>query len=334
MFPFDIGTQRSRVANNRTFRVSQRPVRVNDKNPADRTVQSDHTPHPVHRAKLTGVTIRCHMVTGTAQREAGTQKTVLKHYAHLSGPDLADLGPDTVAVCPLGAIENHGSHLPLGTDTILADAILDAVDDKLPAELPTVRLPALWLGASIEHTRRAGTLSSPASRLIASIGDVAKGLSDHGVRRLVLFSAHGGNNPPAKIAAVEARARHGMLCAAVHWLDFGLPEGLVPPGPVRADTHGGWMETSMMLAVAPDLVGKTRPGPSGKTPPAAMLYPDGPVAWGWMSDDLGNDGVIGNPEQATLELGRALVDHAATSLAQLIGQISAAEWNPAPSPRS
>ncbi|MGI9407193.1 MAG: creatininase family protein [Hyphomicrobiaceae bacterium] len=254
----------------------------------------------------------------------------MRIYAHLNQSDIAELAPDTVAVLPLGSIENHGLHLPLGTDTIIAEAILDRTDNHLGnAKTHSVRLPPLWLGSSVEHSERPGTLTTPATRFVAQILDIAESLSRNNIRRLILLSAHGGNNSPARIAAIEARARHKMLCATPHWLDFGLPDDFEPPTPVGQDAHGGWMETSMMLAAAPDLVSKDRPAARKTGAPAAMLYPDGPISWGWMTDDLGKDGVIGDASHATPERGKALLDHAAKSLAALITQIATADWPPA-----
>lgn len=251
---------------------------------------------------------------------------MLKHWMQLSGHDLADLPDHTVVICPLGAVECHGPHLPSGTDTIIADGILDAIPATALNGVTALRLPPLWLGASMEHSSQKGTLSAPAAQLIRQIDDLANHVAKHNVKRLILFSAHGGNNPVARIAALEARTKHGLLCAATHWMDFGLPDGLTPPAPVRQDAHGGWMETSMMMTIAPELVHATRPGPSDRPTPAPLLFPDGPVNWGWMSEDLGADGYIGAPNLATRELGDELVSNAATSLAKLIRQMAEAEW--------
>lgn len=251
---------------------------------------------------------------------------VLQNWTHLSGHQLGNLPDRTVAICPLGAVESHGPHLPTGTDTLIADGILDAIAEPDVANFSALRLPALWLGASLEHTSKSGTLSSPATRLIETIADLAARVADHGVKRLILLSAHGGNNAAARIAALEARAQHGLLCAAAHWMDFGLPANLKAPAPIRQDAHGGWIETSMMMSIAPELVRTPLPEPSNKAAPAPLLFPNGPIHWGWMSEDLGDDGYIGAPHLASQDLGDQLVTHAATSVAGLIRHMASADW--------
>ena len=239
----------------------------------------------------------------------------------------------TVAVLPLGAMESHGPHLPLGTDTIIAQGILDRAASLDESTTPVLCLPALWLGASTEHADRAGTLSLEPEALITQIEAVGEGLARAGVKKLLLFNAHGGNISAANIAVLKLRKRFGFLAANVHWLDYGLPAELSPPAPAKEDIHGGWIETSVMLHLAPNLVG---PSPAAREPhpPAAGLFPRGPVAWGWMTSDLAANeiegGWIGWPDRGTAELGRTLVDHAAQQVLTTLRELAAASWSPNP----
>lgn len=249
----------------------------------------------------------------------------------LSYADLAQtaypVDGDVVAVLPLAAVESHGPHLPLGTDGIIIDGILAravAADGGRPRR--ALRLPTLWLGASAEHADRPGTLSIEPESLIAQIVAVAQGLALAGVRRVVLLNGHGGNAAAATIAALRLRTRVDMLAVNVHWLDFGLPPGLVAPGPVETDIHGGWVETSAILHLAPQLVTGDAIAPAPPRGPAGMLYPFGPVAWGWKTDDLAPGGWIGRPDLATPELGMALIDHTAGQLVRLLDEVAAATW--------
>lgn len=247
-------------------------------------------------------------------------------YAEATQADFPAAGRD-VAILPLAAMETHGPHLPLGTDGLIADGILDrAAELGVGGKGSVWRLPTLWLGASAEHGDRAATLSLEAEPLIAQIVAVGEGLASAGLRRIVLFNAHGGNGPAAAVAALRLRTRLGMLAANVHWLDFGLPDGLVPPAPVAGDIHGGWIETSAILHLAPHLVRAERAGPAPAQPPASMLYPGGPVAWGWKTGDLADGGWVGHPELARAGLGKALIDHAAGRLLTLIDEVAAATW--------
>ena len=232
-----------------------------------------------------------------------------------------------VAVLPLGAMEAHGPHLPLGTDTLIATGILDHAARLDTSADPILRLPPLWLGASAEHGDRAGTLSTEPEALIAQIEAIGEGLARSGVKRILLFNAHGGNVSAASIAALKLRRRFAMLAASVHWLDYGLPDGLTPPANAKDDIHGGWIETSVMMHFAPHLVGKASAATSPAAP-AKSLFPGGAVAWGWMTGDLAPGGWIGRPDLADADLGRQLVDHAARQTLATLLELAAASWNP------
>lgn len=239
------------------------------------------------------------------------------------GPNLAQ----AVAVLPLGSVEAHGPHLPIGTDTILAERLLDRAEPALHRDTITVlRLPALWLGASVEHVGQRGTASVDAEIVVANVSAVAAAMSRLGVCRLILWNAHGGNVAALAIAALAARRSHGLLVANAHWLDFGVPPSLALPTPVREDVHGGWMETSLMLELAPDLV---VPGAIEANPPrqlASCLYPYGPIDWAWLSEDLASGGWAGRPDLATADLGRALSEHITLGVIQLVQDLAGTLW--------
>jgi creatinine amidohydrolase len=225
------------------------------------------------------------------------------------------------AVLPLAAMEAHGPHLPLGTDSIIITAILDRCQPATPA----LRLPCLWLGASTEHADRPGTLSQEPEAMIAQILAIGDGLRRAGISRLVLANGHGGNIALADLAALKLRTRFRMLVANAHWLDFGLPPDITPPADPGQDWHGGWLETSILLAHAPHLVGSERPAspPDGSGLPP-LLAPFGPIRWGWRTSDLSSAGHIGRPDLAHAALGEKLLNHAAAGYADLLDQFALA----------
>ncbi|MCC6914538.1 MAG: creatininase family protein [Rhodospirillaceae bacterium] len=247
---------------------------------------------------------------------------MLTPYIHLTQADLPL--KDAVAVIPLASMETHGPHLPLGTDGLIAEGILAHAAERITAR--AVSLPTLWLGASSEHCAHAGTLSCEPEHMIASIAAHGEGLARAGIKRVVLFNGHGGNIALGSIAALKLRTRFDMLAASAHWLDFGLPAGLIAPAPANPDVHGGWVETSVMLHLAPHLVKREKAKANEAKTPAASLFPTGPINWGWKSEDLAGGGWIGRPDLAQAGLGKAMVDHAATSLATLIDELAAAKW--------
>lgn len=233
-------------------------------------------------------------------------------------------GRPVVALLPVGAVENHGPHLPLGTDHLIADAFAERLAEECGEEV--CRLPALWLGVSGEHVSDneapQATLSIEASTLIETIDGIAAGLARAGVTRLLLMNGHGGNVAALSIAALNARRQHGILAANAHWLDFGLPPEISPPTETRADVHGGWLETSLMLALRPELVSTDAATANPTISGNSLLFPSGPVQWGWKTDDLAPGGWVGRPDLATAETGQHLLTHALKHFRLLVTEMA------------
>lgn len=249
-------------------------------------------------------------------------------YTDLNQHDLP-LAPETVAILPLAAIESHGPHLPLGTDVMIAEAIVDRAAttlERADQEQLAVMLPTLWLGASDEHSVTPGTLTQEAELLITQIVAIGASLAIAGINRLILLNAHGGNKAAAEIAALRLRTQHDMLVAFPHWSQFGLPDGLSAELMARGDVHGGWQETSIMLAIRPDLVRENECRDFTGPAPAAPLFPQGAIGWGWVTDDINRSGAIGRADLASPILGAALLDHLGPALADLITAMAAASW--------
>ncbi|HYC04428.1 MAG TPA: creatininase family protein [Azospirillaceae bacterium] len=236
------------------------------------------------------------------------------------------LPPDTVAVLPCASIEQHGPHLPLSTDVVICRGILARAVDLAPDDLPLTVLPTVPLGHAPEHTAFPGTLSLPAELLLRLWKEMARQVHKAGIRRLVLFNAHGGNPPILDILAMELRAELGMLVVPVSWMRLGLPDGIVEEDELAWGIHGGLVETSVMLHLRPDLVreDKAQAWRSEACRVAAenkLLRMYGRIGMGWMAQDLNPAGVVGDAASADAETGRALVEHAAGRLVTLLGEV-------------
>jgi len=232
----------------------------------------------------------------------------------------------TIAILPLGAHEYHGPHLPLDTDTLIARAVAGRLRTALPETLDVVFLEAEPVGYSPEHMDRPGTTSLTFDQAVTRWLGIAEDLAGRGIRKLVLLNAHGGNSPLLTIVATEARIRFRMLCVATSWTRFGVPDGVIAPEDKALDIHGGDIETSVMLAIAPERVDMARAldFPSAQADFATRyrhLRAYGPHAFGWMMRDLNADGAAGRASIATAEKGEALLAHSVSGLAELIDDI-------------
>jgi creatinine amidohydrolase len=239
--------------------------------------------------------------------------------------------PGSTVIWPFGAIEQHGPQLPLGTDGLFAEAVLEAVLRRLAAERPIWRLPLQSLGFSPEHQGFAGTLTLPAELLIGQIVAVGAQLAAAGFQRLVLFNGHGGQIALLQVAARQLRAAHPSLAVLPCFLWSG-PPGVAEllPQPERHDgLHAGLAETSLMLQLAPELVRPERPvdGQLATAAPAGWSL-EGAVPDAWLTRDLSRSGVIGDARGASTELGQALLERLVNGWQELLEGLLSSDWPP------
>ncbi len=159
-----------------------------------------------------------------------------------------------IALLPVGAIEQHGPHLPVATDACINHGILARALELLPDGVPVSALPMLPVGKSDEHLAFPGTLTLSAETLARLWTEIGESVARAGFRKLVLFNSHGGQPQVMEIVARDLRVRLGMLVVAYSWYAAGIPEGLFAADEVQDGIHAGAIETSIMLHLRPDLV--------------------------------------------------------------------------------
>lgn len=232
----------------------------------------------------------------------------------------------TIAILPVGAIEQHGPHLPVGVDTAINEAIVRRTLELLPAHLAVIVLPTLPVGKSNEHLAYPGTLSLSAETLLRLWMEIGEAVARAGIRKLLLLNSHGGQQQILDVVARDLRIRCHMLVIAVHVYQLGYPEGLFPLDEIRHGIHAGAVETSMMLHLAPDLVHRDAcrafPPLSVRLEPEFRLVgPMGIARFGWQAQDLHPDGACGDATIADATRGRALIEHTASRMVQVITEV-------------
>ena len=232
-----------------------------------------------------------------------------------------------IAVLPLGATEQHGPHLPFETDTIIAQGVATRAATLLPQGLDVTFLPVEPVGYSIEHMDVAGTKTLDYAEAVERWIGIGEDCRARGFSRFVMLNAHGGNAPLMTIVATELRVRHAMLAVATSWTRFGYPPDIVSPREKALGIHGGLIETSVMLALRPDLVDMDRArdfssAQEGFEKDFRHLRAYGPHAFGWKMRDLSPEGVTGNAAAASAAAGEAILDHAAQGFVELLRDVA------------
>lgn len=228
----------------------------------------------------------------------------------------------TVAVMALGAVEQHGPHLPLNTDTCIAEGLLGAALSKLDPALDVLALPTMGLGASDEHASFAGTLTLDARAFVGVLESIGASVARAGVRRLVWINGHGGNRAAMDIAALGLRRRFGMLAVKCTYPRLGVPEGFAGSNDLARGFHGGRLESALMQHLAPDRVRAkalsdfAARGIDDRRD--RLVSPEGPAAYAWLAEDLNPQGVIGDAAAATAEEGALLAGFYAARIARVI----------------
>jgi len=223
----------------------------------------------------------------------------------------------TLLVLPTAAIEQHGHHLPLATDTLINNLLLGHALEKLPAALSVYALPPVHYGKSNEHLGFAGTLSVSAATFMAVLRDLGGSLASAGFQKLVLYNTHAGDSALPDVMARDLRAEFGLRTFALHGAGGISFEG-VSPQERAYGFHAGEVETALLLASVPDLVDRTAYTVNyvaDISRPELLLPENAPATFAWLTRDLAPSGVMGDPRPATAENGSRWLEKAATRLA-------------------
>jgi creatinine amidohydrolase len=256
--------------------------------------------------------------------------TLSRRFADLRAPEVIErLSPSSVLVQPIAAVEQHGPHLPLATDLIVAEAAVDAVAAERGEELDLWVLPSLAYGKSNEHAWARGTVWLSATTLLSVLGDVGRSVANLPTKRLAFVNGHGGNTQLLAVANRELRLEHGLSTFLLH-PQVPVDSGGSGPTDLAADTelgmgiHAGRDETSLILYLRPDLVDMASAVvcvPAELAGNAHVRF-GGDVGFGWLSNDLHPLGVIGDPTAATAERGKALFESMVANLGDALAEVA------------
>jgi len=257
-------------------------------------------------------------------------KSILNQYEYLSWTEINYVAAQkrSTIIWPFGAVEQHGPHLPLATDSIFVDEIVNEVLKSLPDELPILKIPTQYTGFSPEHLSFDGTLSLSSNLITSIILEIGKQLSEMGFKRLILLNAHGGQISLLSTAARELRniAPNLNIFPCFIWSGIKGLNKVLPQNEIDNGLHASLAETSLMLAIRPELVGSERPSEvqTQKIPEGWSLEGDSPTAW--MTNDLSKSGVVGDSRGANEKLGKDLKNLLVKHWYKLFLSLMSSDW--------
>jgi creatinine amidohydrolase len=230
---------------------------------------------------------------------------------------------NATAVLNVGAVEQHGPHLPLITDTLLGMEVLGAALARLPEDVTVLALPPTMFGKSVEHITFPGTLTFTGDTLRLVLRDLAASVARSGFTKLVLLGSHGGNVGTTDDYFRDLRMETDLRVFKIFLGGIGNVPGLVAPDEAAIAMHSGDSETSLVRHIAPDLVHMDRA--EGyvfePTPEIGYSFKGHDVIEAWVASDLSKTGAIGNPHRSSAEKGRQMFEAKASRLAELLQAI-------------
>jgi creatinine amidohydrolase len=232
-----------------------------------------------------------------------------------------------VTIAPIGAVEQHGPHLPVRVDAAINAGIITRALELAPDQLPVLVLPALPVGKSNEHIAFPGTLSLSYETLARVWFEIGESVGRAGGRKIIFFNSHGGQPQIMEVVCRELRVKLGMFAVGCSWFRLVNAHDLFDADELTHGIHGGEVETSIMLYLHGTLVDMScaknfTPLSVDLAKLNSILTPEGSVGFGWQTQDLHSSGACGNAAAADAERGRQLVDRAAERLIALIDEVA------------
>ena len=257
-------------------------------------------------------------------------KPIPNKFEYLNWQEIESIAKDkrSTVIWPFGAVEQHGPHLPLATDSIFVDEIISEVLKLIPSGQPIKKLPTQYLGFSPEHKGFDGTISLSSELITLMIKEVGMQLADMGFKRLILINAHGGQISLLSTAARELRSFAPNLSVFPCFLWKGVDGlgDLLTKKEIENGLHASLAETSLMMALKSELVGDERPcdGIESQIPEGWSLEGNAPMAW--LTEDLSKSGVIGDSKGSNVELGKSLKRVLINHWYKLIMNLMKSDW--------
>jgi creatinine amidohydrolase len=243
-------------------------------------------------------------------------------WADFRTTEFEGLDPENViAILPTAAIEQHGPHLPVGTDTMIAEGMLNELRKQCPEDLDIRILPVQAVGKSNEHLHACGTLTYTAETALGAWREIGQSVARAGVRKIVIVNSHGGNLDLISILSRELRVLFGMLAIKCQWGNFGAPAGLFSDREEAFGIHGGDRETSLMLHFRPETVDMSKAIDFPSTAEDTLIPPIGPISYGWIASDLNPDGTVGEAQLGTAEKGERTCKHQVSGFIELLRNV-------------
>lgn len=232
---------------------------------------------------------------------------------------------NTVIIQPLGAIEQHGPHLPLIVDAAISEAVTGKALAKLDANIPAYALPTLYYGKSNEHCHFSGTITLSAQTLLAVICEMADSIYRSGFRKLVLLNAHGGQPQVMEIAARDIHQKYQDFAVfpLFVWRVPNVAAQLLTAKELELGIHAGDAETSLLLSILPEQVKMERAVceyPQG-LPTDSLLSMEGNLPFAWLTGELTASGVLGDATAATKEKGDRLLESLSDAWVKVIEDV-------------
>jgi creatinine amidohydrolase len=232
---------------------------------------------------------------------------------------------NVVIIQPIGAIEQHGLHLPIAVDSAISLGVLGKALEHLPQDILAYALPCLYYGKSNEHIGFPGTITLSAQTLLAVITEMALSIYASGFRKLVLMNSHGGQPQIIEIAARDIHQQYPDFAVfpLFTWRVPHIVGEMLTPQEQKYGIHGGDAETSIMLSLLPEQVRMdkaVKEYPQG-LPEDSLLDMEGKLPFAWLTKELSKSGVMGDATVATKEKGDRILESLAQGWVQVIQDV-------------